>query len=136
MERISFLLRVKEGQQDEYIRRHKDVWPDVLEEHTRAGIKKMSIFLKGRDLFLYMEVENYAKAVEILGSSPATIRWEEYMAPIMESATADDAPYDPLNAFPGSLPEVFYWESSSNGSVSRLPSSSGNHSPQPAPVKS
>lgn len=136
MERISFLMRVKEGQQEEYIRRHQNVWPDVLDEQRRAGIAKMSIFMRGHDLFLYMEVENYAKAVEILGSSPAAIRWEEYMAPIMESATEEDAPYDPLNAFPGSLPEVFYWESSPNGSASRQPSSPVNRSPQPAPVKS
>jgi len=109
MDRVSFLMHVKDGYQDEYIRRHREVWPEVLADQQRAGIKKMAIYMNGSDLFLYMEVEDYAKAVQLLSQSPASIRWEEYMAPIMESD--DDQAYDPANAFPASLPEVFYWES-------------------------
>ena len=54
MERVSFLMRVKDGMQDEYIRRHRAVWPEVLAEMYRAGIRKMSIFMQGTDLVLYM----------------------------------------------------------------------------------
>ena len=79
-----------------------------MAEHARAGIKKMAIYMKGTDLFLYMEVEDYAKAVPILSASPAVLRWEEYMAPIMEDS--GDEAFDPANAFPASLPEVFFWE--------------------------
>jgi L-rhamnose mutarotase len=133
MERVSFVMRVKEGQQDEYIRRHQEIWPEVLDEHRRAGITKLAIYLHGSDLFLYMEVEDYAKAVEILTTSPAALRWEEYMAPIMEAC--NDERYDPLNAFPGSLPEVFYWAPTGCQAASRLPAASHNNSPQHAPVK-
>lgn len=86
--------------------------------------------MHGTELFLYMEVADYAKAVEVLTTSPAALRWEEYMAPIMESA--NDQRYDPQNAFPGSLPEVFYWEPAANGAAKRLPPSARNNSSQPA----
>jgi L-rhamnose mutarotase len=112
MDRVSFVMRVKPGQQEEYIRRHQNVWPDVLAEHRRAGIRKMAIYMKGDDLFLYMEVDDYPKAVRILSQSPASLRWEEYMAPIMEDSGGQD--YDPTNAYPPSLPEVFYWEPGTN----------------------
>ena len=108
MDRVSFLMRVRDGFQDEYIRRHREVWPEVLEEQRLAGIKKMAIYMKGSDLFLYMEVDDYAKAVRILSQSPAALRWEEYMAPILDDV--DDQPFDPANAYPASLPEVFFWE--------------------------
>jgi len=79
----------------------------------QTGVKKMSIFMKDRDLFLYMEVENYAQAAEALSKAPESVKWEEYMAPIMEDTEGGD--YDPNNAFPDGLPEVFYWEASPDG---------------------
>jgi len=109
MQRIAFIMHVKAGQEEEYIRRHKEVWPEALEDMKRAGIHKMSIFMQGSELFLYMEVEDYDKAVEMLAQSPDSVRWEEYMAPIMQDESGDV--YDPDNAYPQGLPEVFYWSS-------------------------
>jgi len=112
MQRVAFTMHVKEGQQEEYIRRHKQVWPETLRDMERAGIHKMSIFMKGRELFLYMEVEDYPAAVRILGESSDSLRWEQYMAPIMEGDDAEA--YDPAHAYPEGLPEVFYWEAQSD----------------------
>ena len=108
MERIAFVMKVREGQEEEYIRRHKEVWLEVLADMDKAGLHRMSIFMQGRKLFLYMEVENYAEAERILGESPHSVGWEAYMAPIMENA--DGNAYDPDKAYPDGLPEVFYWE--------------------------
>jgi hypothetical protein len=55
------------------------------------------------------------------------------MAPIMEAC--NDQQYDPKHAFPGSLPEVFYWEPAGNDSASRAPAASRNHLPQYSPAK-
>lgn len=107
MERIAFVMRVKEGYQDEYIRRHEQVWPEVLSDLGRAGVHRMSIFLRGVELFVYMEVEDYSQAIRILNDSPQSVRWEVYMEPIMEGAK--NASYDPANPYPESLREVFYW---------------------------
>jgi L-rhamnose mutarotase len=110
MERVAFVMKAKAGYEEEYVRRHKEVWPKVLSDMKKAGVHKMSIFMQGRELFLYMEVENYAEAARVLEDSPESARWEEYMTPIMENAAGEA--YDPNNAYPDGLPEVFYWEAS------------------------
>ena len=107
MQRVAFVMHVKEGQQAEYVRRHREVWPQVLADLERAGVEQMNIFMAGRQLFLYMEVHDYAEAARILGECPESVRWEAYMEPVMEDAGGQD--YDPENPYPDSLPEVFFW---------------------------
>ena len=108
MQRVAFVMQVKPGQEEEYVRRHREVWPEVEADLKRAGVRRMSIFMSGRQLFLYMEVEEYAAACEVLESSPESVRWEEYMAPIMENAGGEE--YDPENPYPEGLPEIYFWE--------------------------
>ena len=107
MQRVAFVMQVKEGQEAEYVRRHREVWPQVLADLERAGVEQMNIFMTGRQLFLYMEVDDYAEAARILGECPESVRWEAYMEPIMENAGGQT--YDPENPYPDSLPEVFFW---------------------------
>ena len=97
MERVAFVMHVRAGEEEEYRRRHREVWPAVLADLERAGVQSMSIFMADRKLFLYMETANYAEAVRILAESPESVRWEEYMAPIMEDESGDD--YDPHDAY-------------------------------------
>src|SRR5690606_5601351 len=106
-----------EGMQEEYIRRHRAVWPEVLTEMQRAGITKLAIFMRGAELVLYMEVEDYARAIRLLNDSPESNRWEEYMSQIMEENAGKS--FDPANAFPDSLPEVFFWEPAEPSSHAR-----------------
>ena len=107
MQRVAFVMHVKESQEAEYVRRHREVWPQVLADLERAGVEQMNIFMAGRQLFLYMEVDDYAEAARILGECPESVRWEAYMEPIMEDAGGQT--YDPENPYPDSLPEVFFW---------------------------
>ena len=84
MERVAFIMRVREGEEEEYRRRHREVWPAVLADLERAGGRSMSIFMADLQLFLYMEVEEYAAAVRVLAESSESVRREEYMAPILK----------------------------------------------------
>ena len=113
MQRVAFVMHVKEGEEEEYRRRHREVWPAVLADLERAGVRSMSIFMADRQLFLYMETEDYTKAVRILAESPESVRWEEYMAPIMEDESGDA--YDPHDAYPEGMPEVFHWRVGGGG---------------------
>ena len=108
MEHVAFVMRVEEGQEEEYLRRHENVWPEELAAMKRAGIRNMRIFKSGLDLFVYMEVEDYARAVRILDKDPDSRRWEEYMGPMLESAAEEE--YDPDNPYPEGLPLVFEWD--------------------------
>jgi L-rhamnose mutarotase len=107
MQRIVFLLRIRKGFEEEYVQRHANVWPQVLEEMGEAGIQSMNIYLAGRQVVIFMEVEDYRRSVEFLAKAPASVRWEQFMAPIMESDS--EGPYDPEKAWPNGLPEVFRW---------------------------
>ena len=108
MEHVAFLMRVKQGQEEEYLRRHENVWPEELAAMKRAGIHNMRIFKSGLDLFVYMDVEDYARATRILDDDPDSRRWEEHMEPLLEGAAGEG--YDPDEAYPDGLPLVFEWD--------------------------
>ena len=112
MQRVAFLLHIKEGCEEEYVRRHQAVWPEVLKEAEQSGIHAMSLYLTGRQVLVFMEVEDYDQAACFLSKAPASIRWEQFMASIMEDVSG--GAYDPDQAWPPSLSEVFYWSASKN----------------------
>ena len=102
MQRIAFVMRVRPGQEEEYRHRHRAVWPEMLDALKRAGCANYSIFLRGRDLFAYLEVADFDRMRRDLAVSHASRRWEAYMAPIMERGI------QPETGFHEVLPEVFH----------------------------
>ena len=117
MERVAFTLQIKEGYEEEYDRRHLAVWPELMEEMDRSGIHRTYIYREGATAFVFMETENYRRCTEFLSLAPASRRWEEFMAPILERGAGE--PYDPDQAWPSGLPEVFRWESTRTRSQMR-----------------
>ena len=102
MERIAFMMRVKAGQEAEYRRRHQAVWPEMLQALKDAGCSNYSIFMRGQDLFAYMEVTDFERFKEQMAASPDAQRWESHMAGIMERGIL------PETGFHEVLPEVFH----------------------------
>jgi L-rhamnose mutarotase len=84
MERIAFTMRVKPGQEEEYRRRHEAVWPAMLRALKSAGCRNYSIYMKGQNLFAYMEVADFPSFLEMMAAAPESDRWEAHMAGIME----------------------------------------------------
>ena len=107
-ERAFFKLKCKEGTEAEYVERHKAVWPAVKADLQAAGVQQMSIWMHGREIFLLMVCDDYKAATKFLDAQPQSIEWENWMAPMME--TADGGEYDPTSAYPDGLPEVWRWE--------------------------
>ena len=66
MERVGFVLKVKKGMLDEYKRRHREVWPELLDAIRRNGFRNYSIFLDEEgNLFGYFEAEeSFEKCLE------------------------------------------------------------------------
>ncbi len=102
MQRIAFTMRIKPGTQEEYRRRHQQVWPELLADLKRAGCQNYSIFLRGTDLFAYLEVEDFPRYLEIMAASQASARWEAHMSDILIRET------EPSTGFPPVLEEVFH----------------------------
>ncbi|MEX1031218.1 MAG: L-rhamnose mutarotase [Paenibacillaceae bacterium] len=89
MKRYAFLMKVKEGQEAEYVRRHEEVWPTVKQVCKRAGIQNYSIFMSGTQLFAFLECEDFESASRALAEDPETVKWEKYMEPIMDIVRGD-----------------------------------------------
>uniref|UniRef100_A0A7S3BWZ6 L-rhamnose mutarotase n=1 Tax=Haptolina ericina TaxID=156174 RepID=A0A7S3BWZ6_9EUKA len=99
--RVLFRLRCKEGQEEEYRRRHRNVWPVVEADLARAGVDSMNVWMDGRDILLMMEMApgtSFAEATRYLDASAESVRWEAFMEEIMEGVDGTD--YDPNNAYP------------------------------------
>ena len=97
MEKYAWKAILKEGKKAEYIRRHKEIWPEMLETLKNAGINNYSIWLCGNELFGYYECE---KGVQYAGKeqaeSPVVARWNEYMRDIMDMSVDEKTGAQPL----------------------------------------
>jgi L-rhamnose mutarotase len=87
MHRVATYMRVRPGVEEEYARRHAAVWPEVLAGISRYGIRNYSIYMHGRDLYSYFEVEDLEAAVALAVADPVNQRWQEYMAPMMDQGS-------------------------------------------------
>ena len=102
MERVGFTMRLLPGQGAEYRRRHASVWPDMLEALRAAGARDYSIFIRGDDLFAYLEVDDFAVFRASMAAAPVNDRWQAEMAALIDPLT------DPLTGFHQRLEEVFH----------------------------
>jgi L-rhamnose mutarotase len=85
MERVCFLLRVKEERLDEYRRRHESVWPDMLDALHATGWRNYSLFLREDGLLVgYFETADLAAALAGMEAREVNARWQAEMAPFFE----------------------------------------------------
>jgi L-rhamnose mutarotase len=102
MERVGFSIRILPGQEAEYRRRHAAVWPEMLDALKAAGARNYSIFVRGADLFAYLEVDDFDAFRASMGDSPVNDRWQAEMASLIDPLT------DPETGFHERLEEVFH----------------------------
>lgn len=63
MERVGFLLKVRQERLEEYKARHREVWPDMLNALRETGWRNYSLFLRPDGLlFGYVEVDDFEAA--------------------------------------------------------------------------
>jgi L-rhamnose mutarotase len=80
MQRIATYMAVKPGMEARYRQEHANIWPEVLEGITRFGIRSYSIFMHGRELYSYFEVEDLQKTLAMASADPDNQRWQVHMA--------------------------------------------------------
>lgn len=98
MTQYAWVLEVRPGYEDEYKRRHEEIWPEMTETLRAAGIRNYSIFRHGLTLIGYFETDDLDATIAHLAGSDVNRRWGEYMAPIMKIET------DAQRGFPFLLP--------------------------------
>ena len=85
MERVGFLLRVKKDRLEEYKRRHKEVWPEMLQALRETGWTNYSLFLSEDGLlFGYLETPSLEQARSGMAQRDVNTRWQTEMAPFFE----------------------------------------------------
>jgi L-rhamnose mutarotase len=75
MERMAFRMRIKPGSEQEYRRRHDEIWPEMVAALRAAGFHNYSIFLDGLILFAYFESENVRETLARITADPVNARW-------------------------------------------------------------
>ena len=77
MQRVGFQLQVDPTRIDEYVERHREVWPRMLAEITASGRRNYTIFLRPDGLlFGYFEVDDLAASTAYLAASEVASEWE------------------------------------------------------------
>lgn len=91
MERLCFTFTIKPGTEDEYRRRHDEIWPELVEAITTAGFRNYSLFRRGLQVIAYAEcVPDVAAAFESLGGADVNRRWSEWFTDIIDSLTDEN----------------------------------------------
>lgn len=104
MTRISYKLKLKPNSASEYIRRHREVWPELIDALKEAGVTDFSIFFDDETdtLFAVQELsENNSR--DQLREKAIVQKWWAFMADLME-VNPDLSPKSKP------LPEVFRME--------------------------
>ena len=57
MEKYAWRGKIVPGMQEEYKKRHDNIWPEMKEVLADAGIVNYSIWMQGEELFGYYECE-------------------------------------------------------------------------------
>ena len=98
MSHYAWVLEVRPGYEEEYKKRHDEIWPDMVEMLSEAGLRNYNIFRHGLILFGYFETDDLKKSIDHIAKSEVNKKWGEYMAPIMK------VDIDPQTNFPYLLP--------------------------------
>ena len=104
MTSYAWVLEVRPGYEEEYLKRHDEIWPEMTAALKQSGIRNYNIFRHGLTLFGFFETDDLEQTQKFLADNDVNARWSEYMAPIMK------VDIDPTTQFPYLLPHMFYHE--------------------------
>jgi len=99
MKRVCFVLQVKPDRLDEYKRRHRTVWPDMLNALRETGWNNYSLFLREDGLLVgYLETEDFERARSGMASREVNDRWQSEMKDffVQPQGLAPDRAMQPL----------------------------------------
>lgn len=104
MRRNAFKMKLKPGFAAEYKKRHDEIWPELRQFLSEAGIHDYSIFLdeETNTLFACQKLtDDFDESA--IPAHPIVKKWWAYMADIMETNPDNSPVVTPLN-------EVFYMD--------------------------
>ncbi|KHL17038.1 L-rhamnose mutarotase [Mumia flava] len=104
MPRYCFYQQVDPERLDEYVERHRAVWPEMLEALKTSGWHNYSLFLRPDGLLIgYVESEDLDAAQAAMAATDVNARWQAEMG---EFFVVDGSPDEAFVR----VPEVFHLE--------------------------
>ena len=100
----AWVLEVRPGYEEEYKKRHDEIWPEMVDAPRKAGVRNYSIFRHGLTLFGYFETNDLKGTVDVLAKDPVNARWGQSMAPLMKIEV------DQRTGFPFLLPKQWHMD--------------------------
>ena len=100
MQRVCFLLKVRQDRVGEYRQRHGDVWPEMLQALRTAGWRNYSLFLREDGLLIgYLECEDFDRCRAAMADTGVNERWQREMAGFFEELDGEspDSAMRPLD---------------------------------------
>ena len=74
MEKYAWKGKIKDGALDEHIRRHNEIWPEMVEVLKKAGIRNYTIWNVGNELFGFYACDSISEIVK---------KWDVYMQDVL-----------------------------------------------------
>src|SRR5436190_4168640 len=91
MERLCFTFEIRPGTEDEYKRRHDEIWPELVEAIKDAGFANYSLFRRGTKIVAYAECEpDGATAFAKLAPTEVNGRWAKWFEDVIVSLTDEN----------------------------------------------
>jgi L-rhamnose mutarotase len=104
--RYCFNLQVRPDRIEEYVERHRAVWPEMLEALKQSGWHNYSLFLREDGLLVgYVESDDLTSAQAAMAATDVNARWQAEMSEFF--AGPDGRPPDESFLL---LTEVFHLE--------------------------
>lgn len=84
--KIAFRMKLKPGAEEEYKKRHSEIWPELSDLLIKSGVINYHIFLDRAtsNLFAYQEISGNSGSQD-LGQDPIVQKWWAYMAEFMDT---------------------------------------------------
>lgn len=84
----AWVLEVRPGYEEEYKRRHDEIWPEMAEAIRAAGIRNYTLFRRGTQVIAYCECHpDVATAFGKIGATEVNRRWSEWFSDIIVALT-------------------------------------------------
>ncbi|HZG17975.1 MAG TPA: L-rhamnose mutarotase [Candidatus Bathyarchaeia archaeon] len=84
--KFAWTWTIKQEFLEEYVQMHLEPWADVLEEHSKAGIRNYSIFQNGTQFFYCFECNDVEAAFAYIDKSEACNRWNAITSKMVEGS--------------------------------------------------
>ncbi len=104
MAKYCWILEVRPGFEEEYKKRHDEIWPELLDEIRRAGQRNYAIFRHGLTLIGTFDCDDIDQVYKVMKDSAVFAKWGEFNAPIMGGHV------NPETGYPYLLPLVWEFE--------------------------